>query len=303
VAERTVIRTLMRDGASADDDNEPPDVMLEQSSWLVPHLLCVMKSSSDPDTRRRCMRLIRCLAACEWGRQSFLWKVPRRDLIAVLVQVMRNSSSNSSSRIVDGPDTRSQACQTVSLLLPWAIDDWAPQLPCLETVLIQAVADPNTPDGLVLSSSHALLMSFNLSPWKRGPSCFTAQFFQHLFLVLKENISEPPFHVGISKLLLRIVQDGVAAGCGQQASTLLEGGMSVVLDTVALLMTSVGPDFESSRSNAIQIIGIFMDDTESKRPLAENDDLLSSLVNFCLVTSGSQKDKVKQMILLLVPEL
>lgn len=285
VAERTMMRTDLV------DDPSPPEILLDQSSWLVPHLVGILRhhETDDTDTRRRCMRLLRCLAGCEWGRLPFLWEVTRAELMAVLIQVVRKSS--------DGSDTRSQACQTVSLLLPWAIEDWASQTPCLETALIQTITDHNTADGLVLSACRALLMSLNLSPWKRGPSCFSPQFFEHLSQVLKRNISEPPFHIGISKLLLHIIQDGTSSG---QVSTLAERH---VLDSVALLMTSVGPDFESPRANAIEIITIFMNDDESKKPLAENDDLLSSLVNFCLITSGPQKDKVKQMILKLVPEL
>jgi len=318
----TVIADLTATTNAASTSSQPA-TLLEQLSWLIPHVFWILRHETDADIRRRTMRLIRCLASCEWGRLLLLKKsacdpssvsLAQDDLLSILIRVVRKSSK-------DGPDTRSQACQAVALLLPWAMDDWASQTPCLETILIQIIEeDPGgnvtnagVPTGnrvveekvaaernLVLAACHALDTSLCNSPWKRGPSCFSRQFFDRLTQILNNNVSEPRFHIGISKLLLQIIRDGSSTG---QLSTLIERR---VLDSVSVLMASVGPDFETSRTNAITMLTAFMDDDideGSKKALAGNDSLLAALVNFCLINSGAQKDKVKQIILKLVPEL
>jgi hypothetical protein len=65
----------------------------------------------------------------------------------------------------------------------------------------------------------------------------------------------------------------------------------------------MGPEYESSRRDALKIITLFMKSDGHKKRLAENEALLTALVNFCLISSGPLKDEAKQVILRLVPEL
>src|SRR3569623_930725 len=51
----------------ASSSDKPPTVVMEQK-WLLPHILGVLKNENDKNLRRRYMRLIRCVASCEWGR-------------------------------------------------------------------------------------------------------------------------------------------------------------------------------------------------------------------------------------------
>ena len=76
-----------------------------------------------------------------------------------------------------------------------------------------------------------------------------------------------------------------------------------MLSTLAELIAPIGPDFETSRQKAIAMIACLVQDDHHKKSLAENESLLSALVNFCLITSGPLKEDAKQAILMLVPEL
>lgn len=268
--------------------------LLEGQDWLVPHMIRLLHTTTDSDLRRRTVRLIRCLASYDWGR-NFIWKhaASAVEFMTVLVQVLQNAD--------DGRDTRIQACQTIGILLPFASeDDWAFLCPCLERILVSMVEDSKTDDKLRLCACRTLHTSLKSSPWERGCNSFSASFLERLHVCLQSNVTDPIFHEGISELLLRIVLDATS-GKGQSLTLVAE--TTHIMDIIELLVGAVGPDFQAARRTAVEIVCSLSSCDECKKPMADHQRLLSSLVNFCLVTSGTEKVKVKQVILALVPEL
>ena len=76
------------------------------------------------------------------------------------------------------------------------------------------------------------------------------------------------------------------------------------MKTLATLLSATGSELESSRNNALDVLLLLVKDEVNKRPLAESEDLLSGLVNLCLLQpEASTKKLAKQLILDLVPEL
>jgi len=284
----STLGTMLALWTSADS---PPELVANQS-WIVPHLLHVLETEHDADWRRRCMRTIRCLASCEWGR-SFLTKhcESPEQVNRLLIQILKNHHS-------DETDTRIQTCQTVTALLPHAVQDWTPLWPHLETALIETMQDTKSADKLVLTASQTLCLSLSHSPWKRGSGCFTKTLFERIHAVLKKHTDEPSYHVGFARLVLQLAQDCPEVPDGH--SSMLCGP---VLETLSLLLSSIGPDYEDSRKDAVATVVLFSNEDQNKKSLAENEKLLTALVNFCLITSGPLKDKAKQVILSLIPEL
>jgi hypothetical protein len=274
---------------TAHPTTPPPRLLLEQG-WVPACLLRILDTEADVDWRRRCMRTIRCLASCDWGR-SFLWNYCEspEHFLNVLVQVLQNDTSNGSS------DTRIQACQTISSLSPSAGSGWAPLGPYMEIILVQAIQDTASTDKLVLAASHTLHVSLHHSPWKRGNSSYTDGFFERIQTALESNADDASYHTGFSSLLLDLANNSPDG-----KSTLV---CPCVLSTLAVLLTAMGPEYESSRRDALKIITLFMKSDCHKKRLAENEGLLTALVNFCLISSGPLKNEAKQVILGLVPEL
>lgn len=307
--------------ANADDGTLPPPIVLQQS-WLVTRLLDTLQQETDSDLRRRCMRIVRCLVSEEWGR-TFLVQgkqqttanhavdIPHEsgdrniELIQLLITVLSNAN--------DDPDTRSQACQAITALLPWVTRDlWLQVAPALETILTQTIEHSDTTDKLLLAACHTLQVSISHRRIDQGAgSClaahsFSRNLFARIFSTLQCHVDDPQFHIRISSLFLLL------ASCGgdknenhsrtahEMSATMLQ---EPVLDALSILLTPVGPDYEKSRSNTVNIILTLLKNDRNKKLLAENEKLLTALVNFCLMNSGKQKDEVKQVILMLVPEL
>jgi hypothetical protein len=274
----------------------PPGLLLEQG-WVPTCLLRILDTETDVDWRRRCMRTIRCLASCEWGR-SFLWKYCESPeyFLTVLVKVLANDGSSSGG---SNSDTRVQVCQTISSLSPTAGSGWAPLGPYMETILVQAIQDPASTDKLVLAASHTLHVSLHHSPWKRGNTggCYTDGFFERIQTALESNTDDASYHTGFSSLLLDLANNSQGA---ESKSSLV---CPSVLSSLAVILSGMGPEYESSRREALKIITLFMKIDGHKKRLAENEALLTALVNFCLISSGPLKDEAKQVILRLVPEL
>jgi hypothetical protein len=73
-----------------------------------------------------------------------------------------------------------------------------------------------------------------------------------------------------------------------------------------LLSPIADPEFDVPRQNAVDALTILVkDDDRNKKPLAANENLLTALVNVCLMTNneGPLKNGAKQLVLALVPEL
>ncbi len=147
----------------------PPELLLEQG-WVPASLLRILDTETDVDWRRRCMRTIRCLASCDWGR-SFLWKYCESPayFLSALVRILANDGGGSSGG--NNSDTRIQVCQTISSLSPSAGSGWAAHGPFMESILVQTIQNTAPSDKLVLAASHTLHVSLHHSPGKRGNTC------------------------------------------------------------------------------------------------------------------------------------
>lgn len=299
-------------------DDEAVERVQEQA-WLVPTLLKALQVDHaaghyNSDNRRRCMRTLRCLAATDWGR-SFLWNSAEHgQLGTVLVQILRSTGTD------DDTDTRILACQTLCYILPCLPADMVPLGPCLETTLIQIMEDADenvdftASDKLVLAASQALVVSLKTSPWKRGAGCCSAALFDQILAVLQEQVDQPAYHVGFSDLFLQLVA-GESDDLVESTTTTRIKGISTLLVsfpaaleimTILLSPLASGPDFDASRSNAVKVLTIIVNDNDcNKKPMADDENLLTALVNVCLMTSneGQLKDDAKELILTLVPEL
>jgi hypothetical protein len=217
-------------------------------------------------------------------------------------------------------DVRSQACQTVTLLLEALVDDGVSDsedckfAPCLEAIVIRTIQDDRTPAKLVAPLCEALHSSIvHNGAWSRGSTNCSSGFYERLLSILQENISQSALHDKVSSLVLRLL---LAQSMPQLAREQQSCGvLHLLADLAALLLSSVGPEFETSRKNGIAIVerlvklpnadGDFSSSSRCRKALADNERLLSALVGYCLMlhTNGPQRDRVKQLILQLVPEL
>jgi hypothetical protein len=74
--------------------------------------------------------------------------------------------------------------------------------------------------------------------------------------------------------------------------------------TIALILSAPASERENSRNEALDVVLLLAENDANKRPLAESEDLLSGLVNLCLLGPGPKKKQdAKRLILELVPEL
>jgi hypothetical protein len=272
----------------AGSDGSP--VLLEQQTWLLPALLHVLSSESDNDWKRRCMRTIRCLASCEWGR-DFLWarESSVEDFVTVLVRVLQNVDESTATRV--------QACQAIASILPFQREVLTPLGPCLESSLIQIFDDLSADETLVLAASETLSACLCHSPWKRAAACFTVSLMERIRLTLENNSNDPLYHTILSALMVQLLKEPATQ------KRLSSFASTPVLNSVAILLQPVGPDFDQSRKNTLEVVAALSSESISRKLLAANEGLLTSLVNFCLISNGPLKDVAKSAILALVPEL
>lgn len=290
---------------------------IQKQTWLVPSLLNSFNNENNStanklDYRRRCMRTIRCLAATEWGR-NFFWKHTDAKFGTAIVQILRSDG------VIADNDTRILACQALALLLPSLPADMVQLGPCLETTMIQIIEDADenvdfaVADKLVLAASQALAVSLKCSPWKRGAGCFPPAFFDQILAVLQERVDEPAYHVGFSELFLQLMvqqegdEDKESTTRIKDISALLVS-CPAVLEILAILLSPLVtvPELDEARYTTVQVLTALVNDNHrNKKPMADDENLLTALVNVCLMTNneGPLKDDAKQLIFALVPEL
>ncbi|GKZ00443.1 hypothetical protein MPSEU_000996900 [Mayamaea pseudoterrestris] len=304
----SVVGTMVAAWTSKADIERPPGLLIQQV-WLVPRLLDVLQNERDEDIRRRSIRTMRCLATCDWGR-SFIKQsangAEELPLPHVLLEILRNRH--------DGPEIQCQACQTLSALITHESigdDDQNTVYETLIKALAHVIADPIavndscssiSADKLTVAACETFRMCLVHNHSDPNSSELSSTHLCRIQQVLERNATEPAFHLQISELLLHLTLTAhpVSASAMNQSSLLLS---SPYLDCISILLGSVGPETEISRTNAIDIVLRLMECAENKKPLADHDRLLTSLVNFCLMHSGSQKQTVKQVILNIVPEI
>lgn len=326
----TMIANCCRDGSSStlqhqteskgcDTGIEQPIATIVQQSWTLPIVLRVIGTCDiDIGYRRRCMRIVRCLANRTWGRAFLLQK---SDLLEVsLLEVLRMQHAR-----IDN-ETRTLACQSATDLLP----TMKPQLdsasgllgPFLDTALIELVErveespDPRLSGELVMSAIQTLSVSLQYSQWQRSASCFSETFFEVVMMALQEQIDQPAFHASVSGFLLHLLEREETISIDESTSTstqirgiteLLANTPTVLEILTMLLSATSNPAFDMSRQNAVEVIRALLDDDmRNKKALAADEYLLTALVNFCLMnhSQGSPiKAAAKEIILVLVREL
>ena len=262
---------------------------------IIPTLIKLVENDSDSVVRRRAMRTIRCLAnAAEESRTKNV-KIDNRELPSFLIDTI---SRNVNVDDENDRDMQIQACSTVSLLLDtFELGDW----PRLETAILQRIEITIDPK-LTAAMCRCLVDCVKRSPWRRGPACFSEMFWTRLEKAV--SIS-PESHGPISMLFLELAKleaQSVSPVSSTKSSTLTS---SVIVNTMTNLLSPsrIYSEREQPRDNVIDVLLLLLKNESNKRPLAENEGLLSALVNVCLVEQGTRKDLAKQTILELIPEL
>lgn len=260
---------------------------------ILPALVSLVEQDRDSVVRRRAMRTIRCLASSIDPQTKTIIR-EEEDFVPFLVDTIAENINQDDD---NDRDTQIQALQTVNVLTDAFQDsDW----PRLETAILSRI-ETTTDSKLIIGACQCLQECLVKSPWRRGPSCFSEMFWKRLETTA---LSCGDSHASISTLLLEMAKlekiDNVTTTVSEPSSLTCTS----VVKTLATLLSDPGPDQEISRSNALDVVLLLVKNEVNKRPLAESEDLLSGLVNLCLLQPEPEKKKLaKQLILDLVPEL
>jgi hypothetical protein len=265
---------------------------------LIPILIKLVENDPDSIVRRRAMRTLRCLSSSssphERNQSGCIDVLMQHDIISFLVDtISRNVREDDDD---NDRDTQAQACQTAgSLVDQFQNEDW----PSVETALLERI-ESTTDSKLTLAACQCLSICVTNSPWRRGPACFSGMFWKRLETVVAASNET---HSCIAQLLLELARQEKRTRTPTAASRPSTLACSTVVNTLSSLLSESGTKFDESRNNALDVVLLLVEDVANKRPLAENEGLLTALVNFCLLQQGPRKDSAKQVILDLVPEL
>ena len=296
VRESTMTTKIKRNSISAIgnilSDPKNYSLLLENDKIkTLPILIRVVQEDPDSIVRRRAMRTIRCLASSHDPQAQQIMK--QQSLGTFLAETIAQNINHDDE---NDRDTQIQAFQTVNVLTDAFQDrDW----PRLETAILQRI-ETTTDIKLIIGACRCLQECLRKSPWRRGPSCFSEMFWRRLETTV---LSSGDAHASISTLLLEMskLEKEENNSMMTQPSCLTS---SSTVKTLATLLSATGSELESSRNNALDVLLLLVKDESNKRPLAESEDLLSGLVNLCLLQpEASTKKLAKQLILDLVPEL
>jgi hypothetical protein len=300
--------------------------IVQKQEWLIRYLINEISGSlvdSRDGCRRRCMRILWCLAASYWGR-NLLWnQISQGELVVVLLQVMRT--------VEEDVDTRALACQTLEFIARERIEE-VHLGPYVETTLIEIIeGDRDVDDNdsyirdissckkLIISACEALTQCLKCSPWSRSPECFTEMMFENLLHLLHSNVDQPKYHSIISELFVQLVaKPPHIEGPGESStSTRIKGICTVIasypsaLETFAMLLSPscTKSEFDKVRKDTIEVLSVLIEtdniDKTNQRLMAADEYLLTALVNVCLMNTNESplKDEAKRIILTLIPEL
>jgi hypothetical protein len=276
--------------AACTNSSEGPPAQLISQTWLVPHLLSVLQNEHDFDWRRRCIRTVRCLSSCEWGRQ-LIWNhtSSQKDLFQLLIEMMKNSE--------DELDTRVQACYTINSLLPSSNDTWEEIGPFIQGNILELIEDGRMECKLMVAACQTLRIILECSPEKPLSSCFSVKLYGAIHSTVEDSEGDAQCHLATAELLLQLTLLCIAE---DDVTNLIYGR---AISTVVLHLSAMGPDFEDSRRLAVEIVAAFVKAGTHNKYLAAQETLLTALVNLCLMTRGELKDQTKNIIVSLIPEL
>jgi hypothetical protein len=251
--------------------------LLSHQDGILIQRIMTAAHDEDTDIRRRSMRTLRCLCSGEAAhalrRQGnfcdFLASVAQHDL---------------------DRDTRIQAleCMTYVAADREAMTEVGPGI---TMALIRTIENSNE---FRLTATACRSLSLCLSNSDSTLVGLSASFYSALTTAVAES-SDADSHCNVSSVLLRIAEtDGFADKVPTCA----------LLNLLSALISQKGPDLEQSRTIAMSAITALADNDGNKRAMAEDEGLLTALVNYAMTTDESKKkDEAKVLILKLIPEL
>lgn len=259
---------------------------------ILPTLMRLVEADGDSIVRRRAMRTIRCIVSSQTS--EICQTIKNEDLATLLVDTI---SRNISLDDENDRDMQIQACQAISFVVDQLSGgDW----PRIETALLQRVETSND-EKLINAACACLTDCVKNSPWRRGPSCFSEMFWTRLEATASSSVES---HLQIASLLLELAwleKEVVTETSREDPSTLTN---TTVVNTLTSLVSQAGKDQGKSRRLALETIVLLVEKEANRRPLAENESLLSGLVNLCLLQPDEDSKAIaKQTIICLVPEL
>ena len=256
-------------------------------------VLGVAREDSDPVIRRRAMRTVRSLA-CSMGVQSRKF-VQENTLSSSLVDIL--SQKEMYENQIDH-DMLVQACQTV-MALKESIE--VESLIHIQTALVQRIE--YTTDASIIPATIRCLYEFISTERNCVSPCFSIKFWNNIERSVSINSK---IHAAVSDLLMATAKlekrlDLIESRNLNNPSILTK---KPVVNAITTMLSESDTPQEYARNQSLEIVSILMENESDKRPLAENDKLLSGLVALCLLQPGLKtKDSAKNIFLQLVPEI
>jgi hypothetical protein len=269
---------------------------LDNSLALLPKLTKLVQTDDDSIVRRRAMRTIRCVAhlAKDKEKPTSGWsKCLSADFfVSVLLRNDINGDENDC-------DTQIQACQTIVIMSSSLSPDDLPGVPGALVKRIETTTHPK----LIEAASRCLAELIAKRAWSPQSLDFSDNFWKRLETLVAIDKSG---HEDISLLFLQIAKaearESDAAERNAASSSILT--CYPALNALTSILSSIESHQDLSRDRAVQVVLTLVQNDANKKSLAENEGLLSGLVNLCLLhPKGKNKDLAKQVILDLVPEI
>ncbi len=263
-------------------------------STLIPQLACSAQQDLDPVIRRRAMRTIRCISSSTIIEAQNLIK--KESLSPFLIDIVSRKRTHEDE---NDRDMLIQACQTVVTLKDSMKADDFTQLKGALVELIQNA----TSTAVIPSAALCLSVCLKESPRPPDFSEFPMKFWNNLERLVSISSS---IHAAISELLSMVAtmeeKPGIIGLQEQEHPSILT--KTPVINALTTILVESKSGEEKASNQALHIIRTLAANEINKRPLADNDRLLSGLVNLCLLQPESKmKDLAKRIILELVPEI
>jgi hypothetical protein len=260
---------------------------------LCPTLMKLVKNDDDSIVRRRAMRTIRCLVCQSYGDTKHIAQRPSIPADFLIDMVARDVDNDNDF------DIQIQACLTVVALgSSISADEW-PQLQC---ALVNRVAMTTYPK-LIETASRCLVECIKRSAWRWTSNSFSEIFWQRLQMAASRSLTT---HGDISALFIEVAKAEERARNRRDISATIPSILTCtpVINSLTTILSDARECQIQSKENALQVVLMLLENEANKKPLAENEGLLSGLVNLCLMQpTGKYKDSVKRVILDLVPEI
>lgn len=269
---------------------------IANSLALLPRLVNLVNDDSDSVVRRRAMRTIRCLASSMDPKTKAA--VQNESLSSFLVDVIARNVSQDDE---NDHDMQIQACHTaITLSEQFSPEDRSK----FELALIRRI-ETTTSTKLISACCQCLV---GCSRKTRCPSfphfCFTEMFWKRLETAVSTSFDS---HGSVSCLLLELIkQENLARSLSNAGTEKIPSSLAIppVINSLTVILSEPDSGREDSRNNALDAVVLMVENEKNKRPLADNEGLLSSLVNMCLMHPGlTNKTAAKRVILDLVPEI